>query len=663
MNKAISSFAMIRSNSKEGNDYIDAFVPLLVLLFASNDCTSVDVETICTDFSLEYGLKIPRFPMQTILNRMKKKYLSKKEGKYYVDKEQIFKVARDIDYKNEQEKYNSLLRDFISFCGNFETPLTLTMADADELFLAFFKEHDLDMIFAVNEDDDNSLIFQSSIVEEPRKRYLLNRYINSLMVDRGELSDFLIDCAIGHFYASTILYRDFANMKGRGFRANCYLDSGIIFDLLGINGNFRKISAGSFLKDLKNRGSSLFLFKHHYENEILQIIEDCIRWINNPLYDSTKASRALHYFKDNGKSQDDIALFLVNIPDILSEFTIEIINSPNPNRYTDYQIDEEVLKDIILDTYNKHGILFNEEERENTIQADIKSISNIYKLRKNNAPIRINDVSHVFITSNGGLAYATKRFECEIINRNFFTIPAAITDTFLGTIMWLENPTKSLEEFNRGKLIAYSSAVIQPNRALMQRFIQEVKIAQTNPSNPITDENTTLLLETKLSRDLLSDLTLGDPNAITHQTPYELLKMLQDELVKEEHKKYLEEQRIKKQKESENRILRKNFIETNKTLGQQVDNTNSIINKISSTVKWVVVGVLLIISGVIIYFDIFSYLDKNGWKFLLYVLQYGPIISGFSILGFGKKFEELIRRRLTNSFIVNHNNISNLPPE
>lgn len=660
MNKTVSSFAMIRSNFKDGNDYIGSFVPLLILLFRDMNYISVDIEKICEDFSFTFGLHIPRFPMQTILNRMKGKYITKQEGEYYINRDLINQEASLINYQEEQRKYNWLIQDFITFCNDFETPLKINQNEAEELLLTFFKEHDLDMIFALNDKGETSLIPENTVSREIKKTYLLNRYINIQTTKNNDCANFLVDCAVGHFYASTILYREFANMKGKGFCKNCYLDTGIIFDLLGINGIFRKKSVEDLLTDLVKKGASLFIFKHHYENEIIQIIDDCVKWINNPLYDFTKASRALHFFRDNGKSEQDIQLFLATIPDTLSKYNIKIRNSPNPNDSIIDQIDVEALREIILNTYLQQGIYFNEEERESTIQADIKSISNIYKLRRGGSPTRINDVSHVFVTSNGGLAYATNRFEHEILEQTHFIIPPAITDTFLGTIMWIEKPTKTVEEFNRGKLIAYTNAVIQPNPILLQRFKQEVQIAQNNPINPISDENTTLLLETKISRDLLSDLTLGDPNAITHQTPYEVLEKIQATLVEKEHKKTQRESDRANNKELENQQLKTDLQKVMVFNKLQRDRNNSIINKISKIIRWAIVIFFGGLGAAIYYFDIFSSLNKGYLRILLYILQYGSYITGACVIGFGKKVEKSITKKLTTIFFVENNSNENI---
>ncbi len=58
----------------------------------------------------------------------------------------------------------------------------------------------------------------------------------------------------------------------------------------------------------------------------------------------------------------------------------------------------------------------------------------------------------------------------------------------------------------------------------MSKFAQEVERAKNNNVNPISTDSAYLLLTSNLPRTLLADKTLGDPNRITAQTPYDIEK-------------------------------------------------------------------------------------------------------------------------------------------
>ncbi len=639
MKRALSSFAIIKNSFDEGEDYIGAFIPLVVMLCDAKKYQTVEIEIVCKDFETEYGLRVPRHPMETILNRMKPQYITKVGGKIKVNQGEIQKRAQIIDFRKERQKYDWLLENFINFCKDFQTPIEITHEEADQLFLAFLKEHDIDVVFAVYGDERISILPAETEVAEPDKMYLINRYVNLLMQEGGEHAKYLIDSAVGHNYASTILYREFSNVRGKGTCGNYYFDVGILFDVTGINKEFRKKAAEDFLAMLKNKGSSLFVFRHNYD-EFLQITENCLNWIESNYYNPNKASRTLQFFKDEGYSAADLQFFISKIPDILKKSHVEIISTPNPNLSQEHQIGREDLKRTILDTYNSYGYLFDLEEKGDTLERDITSIESIYKLRKGMASTSLNNTTHVFVTTNAGLAYASVKFEQKEMKRGYFTVPSVLTDTFVGTVIWVQEPTKIVEEFNKSKLIAYTTAAIHPKANMMVKFAQVVERAKNDTLNPISEESALMLLESNLSRRLLADKTLGDSNRITASTPYEVLEELKNSLVRQEKsqtdkaKQSLEVERVEKEKFAGE-------------LNNQTANINNIIETVSVQGRKIAIGVLIVATLIFYAFAEFYEPKPMIVKIISYIISVASMISTVGVIASGKKVEKYIRTKLT----------------
>jgi hypothetical protein len=639
MNSAFSSFALIKNSFDDGEDYIGAYTPLLLQLFMKKSYTNITIETICNDFEVEYGFGIPRHPMETILNRMKPKYLVKDGLTITINVAEVKKSAGKIDFQNEIQKYDWLIENFIEFCNKFQSQIKISHEDADSLFIDFLKEHDLEIIFAAYEGDESTSLFSNKVeVNESDKRFLLNRYINMLMRQGGDHAEYVLRCAIGHNYASTILYREFTNVRGKGTCANYYLDVGILFDLLGINRNFRKKAAIDFLSLLRKKGSTLHIFRHNYE-EFLRIIENCLTWIDSDYYDPEKTSRTLQFFKDEGFTSTDINLFIANIPIVLDKNQIEVVDTIDPNIRQEYQISRETFKNQLLEFYKSDGHYVDAEEKDSTIERDVTSVENIYKLRGNIVPTSLNNAAHVLITSNASLAYTSALFERNEFKRGYFTIPTVLTDTFVGTFIWVQEPAKIVEDFNKSKLIAYTNAVIYPKPNLLRRFTQEVEIAKRNTVNPISDESALLLLENSLARYLLADKTLGDPDRVTAQTPYEVLEELKHSLVLEEKAKTkdslrsLEDERIGKEKAEER-------------LEIQTANIQNWINIIAVWGKRVVVGLLFILALVFLAINEFQEPKSALTKIVYYCLALISAVSGITITVLGTKTEEWICNKL-----------------
>jgi len=632
MNRALASFALIKSSLRAGTDCLGAFVPLMVCLFSTKKYTSVDIETICNDFLEEFDIQIPRRPMETILNRMKRRYLVKERGRFYIKAKEIEKQVQTINLSEERQKFSWLLNDFIDFCKNFQTSVDIEYEEADDLLTSFLKQHDLDIMFALSDNDEISILPGNIENIESDKKYLVNRYVNILMKKGGEFANYLIDCAIGHNYASTILYREFQNIRGRGTCANYYLDIGLLFDLMGINGAFRRDTVKSFLTMLRSKGSNLKVFKHNY-NELLNILDGCLTWIENKNYEREKASKALIFFKDEGSDKEDVELFIARIPKRLSVNNIETVEKPNPDIYKYYQIDREELKKVIINTYNKGGHFFNFEEREDTLDIDIDSIESIYKLRRGNVPINLNEAAHVFMTTNSGLAYASAKFEKLIMERGHFTIPTVLTDVFIGTMVWIQEPSDLTENFSRSKIIAYTNAAIKPKVDLMNRFALEVEKAKKNDTDPISDESASLLLESSLTRELLTDHTLADLDRVSSKTPYEIL----NELTRSLSAKYEEEKCSKESAEDK--------------LKGQTENIEDWICKRASATKWGVTILLFVIAVTSSFLIIFSDSPSVVFKIINYVITFLGGGSALTIVAFGKKIEKKIREILLKQLI------------
>lgn len=649
-NSPFSSFALIKNSFDEGEDYIGAYVPLLLYLFSKNEYKTVTVEKVCEDFAVEYGFGIPRHPMETILNRMKPKYLRKNGLSISVSVAEVIKSAKKIDIQSEIQKYDWLINNFVKFCADFSPSVEVSHDEADKLFTDFLREHALDIIFAASDDDQASLLSGEIELDEPDKKYLLNRYINMLMKQGGVYAEYIIQCAVGHNYASTILYREFQNIRGRGTCANYYLDVGILFDLTGINGGFRRKSASDFLALLRKKGAKLHIFQHNFE-EFLRIIEGCLLWVDNKRYDRDKASRALHFFKEQGFGSAEISLFIENISATLEKNHIEVVDSLNPNLKQEYQIDREAFKRQLLEYYKSDGWQFEQEEKQNTIERDINSIEAIYKLRDGIVPRSLNDAKHVLVTTNSGLAYVSVLFEKIEMKRGFFTIPTALTDIFIGTFIWAQEPAKIVEDFNRSKLITYTNAVIAPKPNLLRKFTHEVELAKRNEVNPIDEKSATMMLDSELSRSLLADKTLGDPDRITAQTPYEILEELKHLLVRDEENKTSEALKALEGERADND-------KTKKYLNAQTANIKNLIDFIAVWGRKVVFWLLFALTLVLLAINEFQDTQSTFAKVLNYIIAIASMVSGITVVALGVKAEEWIRNKLTEILLPTKTDIN-----
>jgi hypothetical protein len=310
----------------------------------------------------------------------------------------------------------------------------------------------------------------------------------------------VLDISIGHIIAGTILYRDIDKFQGNLADCAYYLDIGILFSVMGINGDDKQAAYKHFLRLLSKNKAKLFVFRHTYD-EFMGILEGCRQWVQNPYFDPLKASRAASFFVGSGYTASDVEVFFLSMQLKLDELGIEVVGAPAPMDRTESQIDENRLTELIVDTYRSKDPYFDETEKDLTIQKDVKSIAAVHKLRKSNRPIRLSDAKHIFVTTNSSLACASRAYELETSEEQCFFIPVALTDVFVGTLIWLQSPTQ-VAEVSEKRLIANCYAALQPTRLMIRKVTEAAD--QLRLKGEIIDDQVILLKQSGAARNLVS---------------------------------------------------------------------------------------------------------------------------------------------------------------
>jgi hypothetical protein len=190
----------------------------------------------------------------------------------------------------------------------------------------------------------------------------------------------------------------------------------------------------------------------------------------------------------------------------------------------------------IEELYNKDAIQKTPWYRANQIERDVESISNIFKIRKQNQATSLKTCKAILLTSNEIIAYAAKKYEKSEWEFKSI-IPICVTDIFLSTILWANYPTKN-ENLNIRKLISECYNIIELDNRLLIKFYED--IVKMHKENTITDEQFYLLSASNLTYGLLEQKTLNDLDEYTDKTPNEILEDLQlkinSQLIEEKEK-------------------------------------------------------------------------------------------------------------------------------
>ena len=580
----ICSLALLTANWYiNQKDYIENFVPFVATLIQKKKYDRIEITRVCEDFAKEFGLVIPFHPMHTILNRSKKRGLIvKHDGMFSPVYEKIpefeFSKAANEQLRRHEKVLNEII-DFAARKHNFE----LSRQSAETAFISWLKNYDLEILFA---SEEQSLL--PDVSSSRKERFVVHSFIKNAYESEPEIFKFIVDAAIGHLMANSLLYKEFDKFIGRLKGINIFIDTKIIFRLLGLEGREREVVYTEFLKSLLKEKANLFVFRHSYD-EAIEILEDSYRWVENPLYDPSLASAVTNYFVRNNYTKLDVRRFINKIESVLRENGIEknqIVDPPAAaaEQNSLFQIDERKLHGILVETYRNSNPYFEEAKKEISIQRDIDSISAIYRLRKGKTPRLLKDVSSVFMTTNNGLAYTARKYEL-IASSNSSYIPACLTDVFIGTILWLQSPAK-ISNINEKKLIADCYAALQPDNKLLKRFLSEVE--RLRAEGKITDSEYYFLRSDSVVMDMLEEKTLGDPEGFTTKIPLEILDEIKSEIRKKEGQKYLEERERHEDTRREFEAIKEISLKRRKSIETRAERVSIVLSKCISCILFAI---------------------------------------------------------------------------
>ena len=482
-------------------------------------------------------------------------------------------------------------------------------------------------------------------VESTRKlKYLISAFTIYAHESEPILFRFLLDVSIGHALSGAILYSEMNSFSGKLKDLNIYIDTPLVFGLLGLSGDFKQKALIELIKILKEEKVNVFILETT-RSEVDSILADCHLWLEKGNYDLEKSSKILRFCHRNGITASDIEGKILTLDDIFESFEIEQTVVPDHITNKEFQIDEVDLKKTIIRTYR--GIIpdFNPKDynKDATIERDVKVLSGIYRFRQGYKPKTIKDSKDLFITSNTALAFASRIFETKE-NGSSFTIPTCLTDIFLGTVIWLQSPQKVLN-LNEKKFIADCYSSIQPTDQLIKRYMAEVEKLKDN--SKISKDEYYLLRTHRASINLLETKTMGDPEAFNGETAEEILDNIISSIKGAEAEKLDKEIEEHEKTKAELEKISSDKARLEGNIGQKANRIALLLGKIAFWIFTILTAIALAINFFPAYFNPNKVLKIVLWVFIG-VMTLFNLSTGFNIIGFRDKLIIRIESKILN---------------
>ena len=261
LNDPLVSLAMLRVLARtRSHSLLDAFVPLVAWIVSEGEYPangSSGVTLLRSSFEEAYGLRIPHYPMVSILEKARnQQYITAMNGTLRASKSKLDLTDISTVRAEQTAGWEQAMEAFLLYAGRHGH--SLTRVQAEHGFLAFVKARDVDILFA---DKGGSLL--PEFAAETDALFLANKFIAFASKEMPSVFDFVVRMATGHVLATTVMCRAVGDYSGglKGLRV--YLDVGIVLRLAGITTDGRQEITADLLRSLSGLGVQLRLFRTH----------------------------------------------------------------------------------------------------------------------------------------------------------------------------------------------------------------------------------------------------------------------------------------------------------------------------------------------------------------------------------------------------------------
>ena len=495
-----------------GNDILDTYFSFMANMISDERLTVVEDTVIAAKFKERYSMELPLpFIRQVLGVGVQNGSFIEDHGKYSVDVTKIAKYRfSEIDFDVQWER---LIKQFSEYCR--DKRIDISALDINAFVLDILDDADEKILSGEKVDEQGGMT---------PPEYGWHVFIKEQGELRTELYSFVAALSASNITKQALFHMSETVADYSGLHV--YLDSPIVFALLGMDDISRTESYKQLVADMIKAKCSVHVLDHNFQ-EVDSILARAAGWATNTLYDLRKANNAARFFHDSQMDETEISEFCENIETRLNELGVTI-KETNYDVFQDkFQEDETCLFDMVKARYIDHGYELS-QEKQDSIRVDVQSIIMIYRERQGQTATRLQNAKHIMLTSNNAIANVSKKYES---NKSLQAghIPACISADLFGAILWLNSPMNLLE-YQKKKLLADCYAFLKPDKAMLDKYIQSLDEARNADA---IDEKTYLFLRThKVVLDSLMDITQGDYARFNSNTYLEVYEDIQEKSMK-----------------------------------------------------------------------------------------------------------------------------------
>ena len=454
----------------------------------------------------EFGITIPSLVVSKLIRRSNRAGLTRAVGQDAVAlTESGLQSAPAITeeiylYERKQKELVEHFREFVK--SEYPNHVELLQEDLGKALAEYFDRQAVPLL-------NEGLRGRSrSAAESHGLEFLVSAFVARLAESDQARFSYVVEAAKGAMLASVLVF-DTSGLTDSLNNLNLVLDTPIMMDALGFHGSIPEAATEQVLALARSQGAKLVTFEHSV-GEVQGILESIELALRRGGRSRSTAAGYLH-FAESGHTPADLKVLRGQTTGMLEKLGVKIIG--RPDNYYEHGLNESRLEELIQQKVR----YLQDATRIN----DVTSLSAVHRLRRGTRDSSLERCRAVLVTSNSNLVTAAVEFD-----RDHNGFPLAMTLEALASILWVRTPAAA-SDVPKQVLLATAFAGMQPGVNLWSRYLDEID--RLEKSDAVTSDEAIVLRSSAVSRESLMEETLGDPDALTAESPVEILNRIKSE--------------------------------------------------------------------------------------------------------------------------------------
>lgn len=533
--QAMISAAMLEAIwSSRRKDMIDLITPFILYAVAKQTSPGEQIDTKAVQKYVQINNGYPDLPESIIkaaLSRKPRSAVKKENKKFFLIKPLDNEISRMDQRKQECTEDIARIGDRLSqyLENHCKSKVHISQENAIGRLHSFFARYGLEV-------GTENLAGVTIKPEEYESDYYIARFIFECKDRQDPLYQSIIDLVKGYFLRLAIYIQpENGNIQAASFVNTIFvLDTPVLIDLLGYQGEERRNNVNALVKMLKRQKAKLCYFPH-IKQEVINILTAYKYSLISGA--ACAGGRTLEGLDLRGFNVSDVEREIQLLGSKLeSEFNITEHDRPTYATKADNSVDEsQVLDEAGIKQYVKDN---TPHYADDNLDNDLDSVLAVHKLRAGETFRNIEDCRFIFVTNNIDFIRAFNKYYRDNVDKETFQL--AISVNSLSAITWIK--CGEVDHLSETELLKNAYCAMQPIPEIMIK-LEEV-LSKLRESGEIQPEQVVALRASRVFQNDLWINSFGNVEAVNESSVRRAQQKYKETLMAEEaekHKKELQE--------------------------------------------------------------------------------------------------------------------------